>query len=155
MVTIDNQTDKACTRISFDTLSQPGLLPALSSTFQDFGVDVVKTTLDRSDGRSHGVFLVQSQSGSKLADGMEVDRLQRAVESLLETRFSMKIPRRPQVGGTRDADQRTALLYGLMGAFWYELLHEEDRLIFQWFCMEVLLEATLDASKAAIQLAYK
>ncbi|KAK9859846.1 hypothetical protein WJX84_005863 [Apatococcus fuscideae] len=29
----------------------------------------------------------------------------------------MKIPRRPQVGGTRDADQRTALLYGLMDTF--------------------------------------
>ena len=114
-VTIDNKTDKVYTLVSVETARQPGLLPALSSMFQDFGVDVVKTSLDGDDSRSQGQFFVQSQSGSKLADGMEVERLQRAIESLLDTRFGLKIPRRPQVGGTRDADQRTALLYGLMG----------------------------------------
>lgn len=114
-VTIDNKTDKVYTLVSVETARQPGLLPALSSMFQDFGVDVVKTSLDGDDSRSQGHFFVQSQSGSKLADGMEVERLQRAIESLLDTRFGLKIPRRPQVGGTRDADQRTALLYGLMG----------------------------------------
>lgn len=114
-VTIDNKSDKAYTLVSVETVRQPGLLPALSTMFQDFGVDVVKTTLDGSDSRSHGQFLVQNQAGGKLSDGMEVDRLQRAIESLLDTRFGLKIPRRPQVGGTRDADQRTALLYGLMG----------------------------------------
>ena len=115
VVTVDNSTDKLYTRLSVDTASQPGLLPALSSMFQDFGVDVVKTTVDGSGGRSQGQFFVQNQSGSKLTDGLEVERLQRAIKSLLDTRFGLKIPRRPQVGGTRDADQRTALLYGLMG----------------------------------------
>ncbi len=115
VVTIDNNADEVYTRVSVETASQPGLLPALSSMFQDFGVDVVKTTVDGSGGRSHGQFFVQSQTGGKLSEGMEVERLQRAIKSLLDTRFNLKIPRRPQVGGTRDADQRTALLYGLMG----------------------------------------
>lgn len=115
VVTIDNDTDTQYTLVSVETAQQPGLLPALSSMFQDFGVDVVKTNVDGSDGRSHGSFFVQTQAGTKLADGLEVTRLQRAIKSLLDTRFGLKIPRRPQVGGTRDADQRTALLYGLMG----------------------------------------
>eukprot|EP00884_Botryococcus_braunii_P022198 jgi/Botrbrau1/8662/Bobra.0087s0016.1 len=100
-IQIDNDESLEFTAVTVTGPNRPGLLNALSSCFKDLALDVRKAAIDGQNGFVVDKFYLQTESGDKVTDEDELQRLKVSLEAI------MAAGRRPL---SRSASKRPELV---------------------------------------------
>ena len=79
-VRVDNDADADSTVLHMEADSRPGLLTALTGSFRDLGLEIVRAIIGGSNGRVSNTFYVQDADGVKVTDVGTVQNVKRSLE---------------------------------------------------------------------------
>lgn len=79
-VQVDNDTNPELTIVRLEADSWPGLLSALTGTFSDLGLEVLKATVDGDGTRIRDTFELKTESGGQLTNAAAIENVTRSIE---------------------------------------------------------------------------
>ena len=125
-VTVDNDSDDKCTKVTLEAPNRPGLLQAVTNTFRDLNLEVVKAMVDTKGGTGgvSDIFYVTDSSGNKLVDQRDVTNLKACLDAVFSA-GSKPLRQRPDLTAV-TSNTKKDLLYTLMGLCLcrtYEIVH--------------------------------
>ena len=119
-VTVDNDIDEKCTKVTLEAPNRPGLLQAVTNTFRDLNLEVVKAMVDTKGGTGgvSDIFYVTDSSGKKLVDQRDVTNLKACLDAVFSA-GSKPLRQRPDLTAV-TSNTKKDLLYTLMGLCRYQ-----------------------------------